>query len=115
LWNRENQFRVRTRQFGAGLVGRPGSSGVELSPGFVPLNQGLGSVMKVREQFQRNAQEAMDEADKAESREERSSWLRIAATWLGMLARHQTTPQEDRFDEEIQRRGTRQQESDATH
>jgi hypothetical protein len=88
---------------------------LELSTGFVPLNQGLGSVMKVREQFQRHAQEAMDEADKALSGEERSSWLKIATGWLSMLARHKTTPQEDRFDEEIQRRGTRQQESDATH
>jgi len=71
--------------------------------------------MKMREQFQRNAQEAMDEADRATSREERSSWLRIAASWLSVLARHKTTPQEDRFDEEFQRRGTRQEASDSTH
>jgi len=71
--------------------------------------------MKVREQFQRNAQEAMDEADKARSSQERSSWLQIASSWLDMLARHQTTPQEDRFDDEADRRGTRQTQSDATH
>jgi hypothetical protein len=66
------------------------------------------------EEFRRNAAEAQRFADKAKRDEDRAAWLRVAQGWLSLLRGRRLTAQE-RFDDEVTRRGTHQEDSKERH
>jgi hypothetical protein len=66
------------------------------------------------EEFRRNAAEAQRCADKAKRDEDRAAWLRVAQGWLSLLPGRRLTAQE-RFDDEVTRRGTHQEDSKERH
>jgi hypothetical protein len=49
--------------------------------------------------YRRRAREAQDMADRAPTRSDRSSWLRIAKSWLILIPRSELTPAEAAFVE----------------
>jgi hypothetical protein len=44
--------------------------------------------MTVLDEYRRNAQECQRMAEKAGNAEDKASWLRLAASWLGMIGNH---------------------------
>ena len=70
--------------------------------------------MKRDEEFRRNAAEAQRWADRAKNDEDRAAWLRVAQGWLSLLKSKKRTAKE-RFDDEVIRQGTHQEDSKERH
>jgi hypothetical protein len=63
------------------------------------------------DEYRRHAKEAQNYADRAISDDDRASWLKVAAGWLGMLPRRAATKQET-FDQAVHDQGTGQTDSE---
>jgi hypothetical protein len=64
--------------------------------------------------YRRNAEDALNWADRAKSDEDKAQWLRIARAWLSLIPSDVRSDQ-DRFEEQLVQRGTRQESSDEHH
>ena len=64
--------------------------------------------------YRQQAADAQKQADAAKTEDDRAAWLRIAQGWLGLLSRRRLTASEV-FESESKARGTRQEDSEASH
>jgi hypothetical protein len=71
--------------------------------------------MSQSDEYRRNAKFAQDQADRTVNEKDKASWLRVAASWLGMIRKSQSEKDTDAFDVEADTKGTRQPDSDSSH
>jgi hypothetical protein len=70
--------------------------------------------MSPYEDFQRNADEAVQMAHSARSDKEKTAWLRIAEGWLRLIPDAIKAPRQA-FEAEVRAKGTGQQDSTSSH
>ena len=70
--------------------------------------------MEDDDRYRAKAEEAQKWADRAVSRDDKAKWLRLAEGWLSLIRKRPNTLAED-FRSEVQRRGTKQDDSTESH
>lgn len=66
------------------------------------------------DKYRKYADEAQSQADRALTEHDKASWLKIAQSWLAMLPMRKQTADE-KFEADVQQRGTGQERSDASN
>ena len=74
------------------------------------------------DELRRHATECQRMADSVQGDDDKRQWMRLAEKWLRMITPEATAAdidnakaRSDRFDGEVSRHGTRQEESDSSH
>jgi hypothetical protein len=71
--------------------------------------------MSEGDEYRRNAKYAQDQADRTVNEKDKASWLRVAASWLGLIPKGQAEKDSDAFDAKLKDKGTGQPESESSH
>jgi hypothetical protein len=70
--------------------------------------------MSQDDEYRAKAAEAQKSADRAVSPDDKARWLDLVAGWLGLI-RKRPQSAEDNFRDELEAKGTKQQDSGSSH